>query len=321
MNIFKRISGKTYLLSILASVLYGVIMRGLMVWKWDGGAITIMSYTFLFIVPLVMGFITISTMNEKSTNILNGIFLPWIPVLLGMLFTLLVAWEGSICVIFYLPMAIVMASIGGFIAWACGKTGQSSKKMVMAVLALPFMTHPLEKMQNPADQFKQVHSTVEIAASEVAVWDQIKSVPKITNEEMENSWVHHIGFPRPLDAEIDREAVGGVRMARFERGLTFVETVTDWQDNQTLAFTIDIDPNDIPPTALDEHVTIGGPYFDVLKGRYTIEKISDQKILLHLTSEFRLTTTFNWYAAFWTELVMQRIQGDILSVVKKRAEI
>ncbi|MCB0377847.1 MAG: hypothetical protein KDD33_05080 [Bdellovibrionales bacterium] len=319
MNKFKLVSRRTYWLSIGASLIYGILMRAMMVWHWNGVAFTIMSNTFLFIVPMIMGYITIATMTQKSDKLLRALFLPWIPVIAGIIFTLIVAWEGSICAIFYVPMAMVMSSLGGFIAWMLGKSGQS-KKMMMAMLVLPFMSQPLENMHSPKDQFKTVHSTVEIHADEAAVWNQIKSVPKISTSEMQDSWVHRIGFPRPLDAEIDKESVGGVRLARFERGLTFVETVTDWQENKTLAFNIDVDPKDIPPTALDEHVTIGGPYFDVLNGRYTLERKSKDKIILHLTSEFRLSTNFNWYADFWTERVMQRIQGDILSVVKKRAE-
>ena len=31
-------------------------------------------------------------------------------------------------------------------------------------------------------------------------------------------------------------------------------------------------PNSIPPKALDEHIMVGGKYFDVLEGKYEIEK-------------------------------------------------
>ena len=34
----------------------------------------------------------------------------------------------------------------------------------------------------------------------------------------------------------------------------------------------------------------------------------------------RLSTRFNWYAGWWSEWVMQQIQGSILEVICKRCE-
>jgi hypothetical protein len=50
----------------------------------------------------------------------------------------------------------------------------------------------------------------------------------------------------------------------------FLKTVTDWEPERLLRFTIAAQTDSIPPTTLDRHVTIGGPYLDVLSGRYQI---------------------------------------------------
>jgi hypothetical protein len=114
--------------------------------------------------------------------------------------------------------------------------------------------------------------------------------------------------------------VGGVRHASFERGLTFIETVTNWEPEQRLAFTIKADTEHIPPTTLDQHVTIGGRYFDVLDGEYRIERLADGDTLLHLESRQRLSTDFNAYAGLWTDAVMNSLQSSILEVVQHRCE-
>lgn len=111
-----------------------------------------------------------------------------------------------------------------------------------------------------------------------------------------------------------------MRHASFERGLVFIETVTDWQPEQLLAFTIKADTAHIPPTTLDRHVTIGGPYFDVLTGEYRIERHGGGDVVLHLTSRERLSTHFNVYASSWSDAVMGRIQSSILQVIKQRCE-
>jgi hypothetical protein len=114
--------------------------------------------------------------------------------------------------------------------------------------------------------------------------------------------------------------VGAVRHATFERGVLFVETITKWEPEKDLAFTIKADTAHIPPTTLDQHVTIGGPYFDVLEGEYRIEPSGPGKVILHLSSQHRLSTRFNSYAGFWTDFIMRDTQEYILEIIKRRCE-
>ena len=71
---------------------------------------------------------------------------------------------------------------------------------------------------------------------------------------------------------------------------------------------------------LDQHVTVGGEYFDVLDGTYEIVPVAPGEVELRLWSTHRLSTHFNSYAALWTDFVMRQIQGNILQVVRDRAE-
>jgi hypothetical protein len=102
--------------------------------------------------------------------------------------------------------------------------------------------------------------------------------------------------------------------------VVFHETVTAWEPERLLSFTIKADPETIPPTALDRHVTVGGEYFDVLDGTYRVEPAGPGEVILHLKSTHRLSTTFNAYASLWTDLVMSQIQSNILDVIKRRSE-
>jgi hypothetical protein len=64
---------------------------------------------------------------------------------------------------------------------------------------------------------------------------------------------------------------------------------------------------------------VGGPYFDVLQGSYRIEPLT-RGVRLHLSSEHRLSTRFNPYAALWTDFIMRDTQDYILRIVARRAE-
>jgi hypothetical protein len=106
----------------------------------------------------------------------------------------------------------------------------------------------------------------------------------------------------------------------FDRGLVFIETVTQMVPKQMLAFTIEANPASIAPRALDEQVLMDGQYFDILDGKYEIERISDHEMRLHLTSRFRLSTYFNFYSRFWSQLIMRDIQQNILRIIKDRSK-
>ena len=100
--------------------------------------------------------------------------------------------------------------------------------------------------------------------------------------------------------------------------MLFLETVDVWEPQHRLAFSIAADA--VPPTTLDEHVRVGGEYFDVLRGEYRLEPLSNGIIRLHLSSRQRVSTDFNWYAHLWTDAVMSDLQKRILFVIKNRCE-
>ena len=69
------------------------------------------------------------------------------------------------------------------------------------------------------------------------------------------------------------EGVGGVRHATFAGGVLFIETVDVWQPDRRLAFSIHAETTQIPAATLDEHVRVGGEFFNVLRGEYVIEDL------------------------------------------------
>lgn len=109
-------------------------------------------------------------------------------------------------------------------------------------------------------------------------------------------------------------------MLRFTGGLFFIETVDQWEPQHRLAFTIAAQTDQIPATTLDEHVRVGGPYFDVLRGEYRLEPLGNGVTRLHLSSRHRISTDFNWYAHLWTDAIMSDLQTRILHVIKQRCE-
>lgn len=302
-----------FIVGPLLGILYGALVR-LMVDK-DHPLFLPVTYGFIFFVPLAMGYLSVFWLERPRWWTIT--FLPWLTWVLAVALASLGGYEGMICILMATPVAIVLASLGG---WCAAATRHITRGSAAFVLGLPLVLMPLESRVDPPARIRLVSSAIDVAAPRATVWAQIREVPAIRPEEHGTTFYNRIGFPRPLEARLYGEGVGAVRHATFERGVLFVETITAWQEGERLAFTIEADTANIPATTLDQHVTIGGRYFDVLDGEYRLENLPDGGTRIHLTSHHRLSTTMAAYAGLWTDAIMQSIQTRILEVIRLRSQ-
>jgi hypothetical protein len=319
-------------LAIGAGVGYGLLGRlvfGLSYAHSDGGfpdwllsSFAVMSLSFLGLVPVVIGFLEQSAPDPlPRRNVwVRAFFAPMLPVSLMLGLMALLSIEGSLCIVMALPLFLILAGVGGCIGLIARRHGSKQGRAggVTLMIALPYLLAPIEHRIAPRTEQREVENVVHIRAAPSVVWREIKSVRAIDADELPLHLAHVIGLPRPLEATLSRDGVGGVRSAKFERGLEFLETVSDWQPERRLSFTITAQP--APRSALDEHVAVGGAYFDVVDGTYELEPLADGSTLLKLKSHHRLSTHFNFYARWWTDFIMSDLQSAIMDVIRKRCE-
>ena len=301
---------------------YGLLLRLVFGLEPLGDWAGVMMITFIFVVPVVIGFVTVYVLPEPG-GWGRWLGMPLVAALLTAVSALALAWEGLICIVVWLPIFLVLAMLGGVVAGLTRRwQGRSRPLMLLAVAAVPFVLAPIESAFETPVHTRIVEDAIEIDASVEAVWREIREVPPISADELGPSFAHRIGFPRPIEARLEGAGVGSVRYATFEGGVTFVEAVTEWEAPRVIAFTIDASA--VPATTFDTHVAVGGPYFDVLDGRYVIEPLADgpggPRVRLRLASTHRLETNFNAYTRLWTDLFMRDIQQNILGVIRDRAE-
>jgi hypothetical protein len=274
-----------------------------------------MTYGFIFIVPLAVGYLTVAPLESAGWR--TRIFLPWLTSLFLLATAGLVGWEGSICLVMATPAVLVSSSVGGLLAGSLAD-GAARNAGAAVVLLLPFALGPVEERRGAPSTEREVLTQIRIDAGREAVWDEIVEVPLIQADEFRPRLVHRIGLPHPLSATLSGAGVGATREATFARGVRFIETIYEWREGESLGFAIQVEAESA--NAFDEHVTIGGEYFDVLDGRYRIEVLEGGGTVLHLASRYRLSTRFNVYSSLWADLIMRSIQESILEVIKARAE-
>ena len=284
---------------------------------WLVGA---MSTAFLFGVPAATGALAVTVAGRKGKVTLpQAIFLPWVACATAIAVAALTLIEGSICIFLAAPVFFSMGSVGGVAMWLVQRArSQRGTPVALSVALLPLLWGGAEANVRGEPSLYRVENVQEIAAPPAVVWRHIASVDPIAPAELPWSLSHFIGLPRPIAATLTEQRQGGVRRATFERGLVFREEVIDWQEQKTLAFSIAAEQ--APAEALDEHVVVGGQYFDVIDGRYTLQALPDGKTRLTLSSTHRLTTTLNGYAGIWSQAIMWDLQRVIMRVVAARCE-
>lgn len=324
---------RVWILSVAVGVVYGLLFRigfginaKLSAGKSGFYITSIMTIAFLTVVPFVMGYLAVSVYarelaRKRQRNRLaplsrttHPLHTPYIA------HTILFKIEGAICLIFAAPLALICGIAGGITTGIVEHNRKNTKTTMLSIALAPLLVLAVELHIPQHLETRTVETSILIHAPAQTIWNNIESVDAIQPNELPPSWARRIGFPRPIAATLSHEAVGGIRHASFAGGLIFTETIDHWDALYDLSFSIGANTDAIPPTTLDQHVTVGGPYFDVLEGEYTLERLANGSILLHLRSRERLSTHFNAYAGLWTDAVMRDIQNSILQVIKLRCE-
>lgn len=87
-----------------------------------------------------------------------------------------------------------------------------------------------------------------------------------------------------------------------------------------MAWTYVFNQESFPKGSLDDHLKIGGAYFNLLTTDYQLEAISPQQTKMVLTIDYRLSTEVNWYADLWTRYVLNEFSDVVLNIYKHRLE-
>lgn len=307
------------------ALLYGLMARVLFGAEEFSTLLATMSLAFLFLVPVGVGALTVQLMpRRRRTSWLAAIMLPWVSLLLAVGVAGLLALEALVCIVMAIPVLLVMGSVGGVLVCAVARAREAagSDRGTMPLMSLvllgPLVLGSLEGRLPPQSALVRTETRVVIAATPDTVWRSVVRVPPIRPHERSFSLLFDtLGVPRPREARLESEGLGGVRRGIFDEGLVFVETITAWEEGRHIAWDIAVDDRAATAAPWRE---VGGRFFDVTGAAYRIEPLEDGRVVLHLDSESRLTTRFNGYGALWVRWGLGEFQREVLAVIKARAE-
>ncbi len=157
----------------------------------------------------------------------------WLSMLLVGGVILLFALEGLFCLIMALPIAAVLAVMGGVIGRAIARdTGRGGLGLAATLFVLPTGA-VMERVSTVAPTYEVVTS-VDVAAAPEIVWERVVRFDEI---RVEPEWYFRAGIAYPIRATITGTGEGAIRRCEFSTG-AFVEPITTWDAPRRLAFDV-----------------------------------------------------------------------------------
>lgn len=305
---------------VLGGALIGLLMRA----TFDGApgsAFAPMLWIFILIAPVGIGAATVYLAEQyRPRSVSYHIFMPVLAVTLCMLGSIFLLWEGWICVLLIWPLFAFEAAIGGAITGAlCRHFGYVRHATVPSLVVLPLMLGLLGVGQDEPQRFEHSQRSVLIQAAPDAVWRQLLDADHIRADEVDRAWMYRIGVPTPLAGLTHEDAAGLTREVRMGKGIHFRQRSADWQPGRYVQWQYQFAPDSIPPGALDDHVEIGGRYFDLIGTRYTLTP-RGAATELTIRMDYRVSTGFNWYAVSLAHWLIGDFNETILQFYRHRAE-
>lgn len=281
----------------------------------------VMMLSFLVGVPLCIGAIVASVIRRNNkAGLGTAVSISPLAVLLFMFIAGALMREGFICILMALPFILSFAAIGAIISWILSAFApDKSDKTLSAIIFMPFVFGAMEQNVVPPNAYQTIVKSVHIRAVPETIWRHINFPIGIRPDELAGGFAYRIGVPYPIEARTLDPRVGGRRHLVWQRGVSFEEEITRWDENRHIAWKYIFGPNSFPEGSLDDHIVIGGRYFNLEDTSYTLTPEAGGT-RLDISVKVRVTTNFNWYAGAWAKFLISDTAETILNFYKNRAE-
>lgn len=303
---------------VAAGALLGIALR-LAFFGKPGGPYAAMMASFIYIVPVVVGAATVylaERVRRRSWLYYVGAsFLANVFFVAG---TLLIMVEGLICAIVIVPLFASIGIVGGLLMGLCCRLTNWPRHALYSTLALPLLLGGVEGAVETPSRLGNVERSIAIAAEPAVVWNHIMQARSIRPEEMREAWIFRIGVPLPLAGAVEQTPAGPVRKITMGKDVHFDQVFTAVETNRYVHWTYRLYPDSFPPYALDDHVVVGGYYFDVNDTSYTLTP-TGTGTELRIKMSYRVTTQFNWYAEPLARLLLGNFEEVVLDFYRRRS--
>ncbi len=306
---------------LLAGALLGVLLRLVFSGK-PGGVFSAMSGAFIYLVPVVVSAVTVYLAETTQRRSWAYYFVAGATAnLFFVLGTLLIMIEGLVCAIIILPLFMLQGGVVGLLMGALCRWAKWPPQAVGGFAALPILLAGLVPHAPAEPVISTLERTLPVAAAPAQIWQQLMNTPNIQPGEVGAAWLYKIGVPLPESGVTRTTAEGLVRSVVMGKAIHFEQTSADWRENQHVRWAYRFAKDSFPPDSLDDHVMIGGRYFDIIDTTYTLTPLDTATTELRVQFRYRVSTDFNWYSGAVARLLIGNFEEVILGFYRQRAEV
>ncbi|MCX7568171.1 polyketide cyclase/dehydrase [Sulfitobacter sp. F26169L] len=277
------------------------------------------SFGFLIGLPVIAGCVILHFRPAGTFRSFGGALVWLVGIsLLSVLGSLVSGLEGLICV----AMAIVPIIIGTLVGGVIYLTAQrwlSGRHSSLKIITLPVLALFMLDMLPTQPRTYLISNSIVIDAPVAMVFDMLKTIPDIAANEIPTRASHLLGVPKPTHAIWQEGPDATVRHSHWGEHVHFREHITAIDSNRRIEWTFAFPDGWAAEGIEDPHITVGGRYFNVLSGGYTLDELAG-KTRLTLHTRTYDNSNLGAYAKFWHRFFFEDFHEVILILIKSRAE-
>lgn len=308
------------ILWILFGAAYGLLGRILFGYNSQVFDIKIISISFIVATPFTIGAIVVYGLRNTGPSISQMILAPWLAIALTLAGSAISLLEGTVCIVLASPIFFGASSIGGLIMGLTLRWTKKGTSTLNSFLVLPLALASIEPTTAQQPQILEDRVSIEVDAPPHRIWEEIKNARNIRREELPWNFTHWIGVPRPLEGFNVMSPEGEVRYSKWERGVHFSALVTHQIEDRTITWKYKFGPDSFPKGSLDDHVKIGGQYFNLYDTTFNLEPLSANTTRLEIISHYSVTTNVNFYGVPVARFIANDFMSTIIHLYKYRSE-
>jgi len=249
------------------------------------------------------------------------LFVSVLPVVLVGAALILVAMEGTICVLMAAPFALGLAAVGGMIGHGIQELYWRPKRtptMLSIVILLVPVSFGVEHAAALRPPMYEVRTAIEVHAPPEKVWNKVVAFAEIPPPK---ELLFRAGIAYPIRAEISGHGVGAVRHCIFSTG-PFVEPIEVWDEPHLLKFGVTTNP--APLNELSPYGHIDAPhlhgYFVSEEGQFLLTALPGGRTRIEGTTWYHNAMWPASYWHLWSDYIIHRIHWRVLQHIRAQAE-
>jgi hypothetical protein len=279
-----------------------------------------MTGPFIYFTPMVVGATTVYFAERRGRRTVG--YHVGAAALANVLFVagaMVILIEGLICAIIILPLFVLLGIFGALVMSGVCRMTNWPGPMISGLVLLPLLLGNIETGTALPDSKASVERTTVVRARPAVVWRELLNTSGIRADEVEQAWAYRIGVPMPLDGQLLTDGARPTRRVHMGKNVYFDEVIEEQRPEEWIRWTYRFYPDSFPQYAFDEHVVIGGRYFDVLDTSYRLAPVASGTAVT-MTLHYRVSTRFNWYALPVSRWLLADLVDSNLNYYRQRSE-